>query len=174
MPSQLPCSLTKTAGGADLYADQNPAIPIGSTVYYNQVQSSTQAPLGIVPFSAVYPVYVPGVAPSVTNGVGLGVKIPAGVYLARLSVPNVGESPSGFTKACFTFTWDGANLTSGASANPSNDSGAPQAFISSQINVTTGLIDTFVWGFRNLVGAVTTAQCDIILLQKVDAFIPLF
>jgi hypothetical protein len=175
MPVTLPCSLTKTAGGADLYVDQNPALPVGQSVYFNAVVApGGGAPGGVVPFGAVYPVYVPGVLPSVTNGVGLGYKIPPGVYLARLAVPAVGEAANGFTKGCFTFTWDGVSITAGASSNPSNDSGAAQCYITTATNGTTGIADILVWGWRNLVGANTLAQVEVILLQRVDAFTPLF
>jgi len=175
MPVALPCSLTKTAGGADLYVDQNAAVPVGQSVYFNTVVApSGGAPGGVVPFQTIYPIYNPAVLPNVTNGVGLGCKIPPGVYLARLSVPNVGEAANGFTKGCFTFTWDGANLTAGASSDPSNDSGATQCYIATNTNGTTGFADNFVWGWRNLVGANVLATVEIILLQRVDAFIALF
>jgi hypothetical protein len=169
MPVALPCSLTQTADGRDLYAQESIVVPTGAPVYFNTVTApSGGAPGGTVPFNAIYPVYGGGVVP--TNGVGLGFPIPAGVYLARLSVPAVGEAQ--FTKACFTFTWDGTQLTAGAVFSPNNFT-LPSCFISTNTNGTTGLANILVWGWQNLVGVNATATIEIVMLQHLPFVLPL-
>jgi hypothetical protein len=176
MPVSLPCSLTQTAGGADLYLNDNPAQPLGSSLLFMSVTGAAptpSAPGANIDFSTGYPAYVPG-TPVVSGTVyGSGFKQPPGVYLARLSVPNVGEAANGFTKGCFTFTWDGANLTAGASSNPSNDVGQALCSIATTVNGTTGFASVLTWGWRNLVGAAPTATIDIVLIERI-ALIPLF
>ena len=177
MPVSLPCSLTQTADGSkELYLNDNPAQPLGSSLLFMQVVGGAPTPGNPganIDFSTGYPAYVPG-APVVAGTVyGTGFKQPPGVYLARLSVPNVGEASNGFTKACFTFTWDGANLTAGATSNPSNDVGQPLCSIGTTVNGTTGFASVLTWGWRNLVGASPTASIDIVLIERIT-LIPLF
>jgi hypothetical protein len=171
MPSQLPCSLTQTAGGADLYVADNQGAPNGTVVYFNTVVAPTGgAPGGVVPFNLIYPVYNPAVPAE--NGIGQGVPIPPGVYLARLSVPAVGDSPSGFTKGCFVFTWDGTQLTAGAVSEPSSDFNQANCYIGTFTNGTTGIANVFVWGWRGLV-APATATVEVVLLQQLPYILPL-
>jgi hypothetical protein len=134
------------------------------------VAPSGGAPGGTVPFNLVYPVYDPAVPSDI--GVGLGFPIPAGVYLARLSVPAVGESGTGQTKGCFTFTWDGTQLTAGATYSPFNFN-ASSCYIATQTNGTTGLANILVWGWTNLVGANVTATIEIVMLQHLPFVLPL-
>jgi len=175
MPNQLPCSLTQTAGGADLYLNDNPAQPLGSSLLFEQVQGAAPtpgSPGGIIDFSTGYTPIVPGSPPVSGTIYGTGLKQPPGVYLARLSVPNVGEAANGFTKGCFTFTWDGVNLTAGASSNPSNDVGAALCSIATATD-GSGVARFLVWGWRNLVGAAPIAQIDIVLVERIT-LLPLF
>lgn len=176
MPTVLPSAVTKTAGGADLYLNDNPALPLGSSVLYQTITGGAPTPGNpgaIIDFSTGYAPWVPG-SPIVPGTVyGTGFKYQTGVYLARLSVPNVGEAANGFTKGCFSFTWDGQNLTAGASSNPSNDSGAAQCFICTLTNGTTGLASNLVWGWKNLVGAAPIGTIDIIMVEQIP-IIPLF
>ena len=168
MPSQLPCSLTQTAGGTDLYVPDNAGAPNGSVVYFNTVFAPTGgAPGGVVPFNTIYPVYTGGAVPA--NGVGLGVPIPPGVYLARMSVPAVGEAQ--FTKACFTFTWDGTQLTAGAVFSPNNFT-LPSCFIATNTNGVSGVANILAWGWQNL-PANSTATIEVVLLQQLPYILPL-
>jgi len=149
----------------------NVGAPNGTVVYYNVVTSvSGGAPGGVVPFNTIYPLYAGGALP--LTGIGQGVPIPPGVYLARLSVPAVGESPSGFTKGCFVFTWDGTQLTAGAISDPSSDFTQPSCYIGTFTNGTTGVANILVWGWRGLT-AVATAQIEVVLLQQLPYILPL-
>ena len=171
MPASLPCSLSQTADGRDLYVFDNPGYPNGTVAYFNTVLApSGGAPGGVVPFNAIYPVYNPAVP--ATNGIGQGIPIPPGVYLFRLSVPAVGEAPSGLTKACFTGTWDGTNLTAGGAASPDNFN-TSSCFIGTSTNGTTGVPNILVWGFTGLVGSATTATIEVVLLQQLPYILPL-
>lgn len=171
MPASLPCSLTQTADGRDLYVYDNQGAPNGTVVYFNTVLApSGGAPGGNVPFNAIYPVYNPAV-PSVI-GIGQGVPIPPGVYLFRLSVPAVGEAPSGLTKACFTGTWDGTQLTAGAAASPDNFN-TSSCYIGTLTNGTTGVANILSWGFTGLIGANVTATIEVVLLQQLPYILPL-
>jgi hypothetical protein len=169
MPVQLPCTLTQTAGGVDLYLNDNPGLPAGSSVLYEEVVGAAptpSAPGANIDFSTGYAPYVLG-TPIVPGTVyGTGFKLPAGVYLARLDASNVGEAANGFTKGCFTFTWDGLDLTAGATSNPSNDSGAAQCYIATTTNGTTGRANILTWGWRNLVGAAPTGVINVVLLAQ--------
>jgi len=172
MPASLPCSLTQTADGRDLYVEQNQGYPVGTVAYFNTVLAPSGGnPGGVVPWDVIYPVYS-GVTPSVTNGIGQGIPIPPGVYLFRLSVPAVGEAPSGLSKACFTGTWDGVNLTAGGAASPDNFN-TSSCYIGTTFNGTTGVPNILVWGFTGLVGSATTATIEVVLLQKLPFILPL-
>jgi hypothetical protein len=175
MPVSLPSQVTKTAGGADLYLNDNPALPLGSSVLFMTVTGGAPTPGNPganIDFSTAYPPYTGGIP---VSGVvyGTGFKYQTGVYLARLSVPNVGEAPNGFTKGCFSFTWDGQNLTAGGSSNPSNDSGQTQCFIATTTNGTTGFASVLTWGWKNLVGPAPIGTIDIIMVEQIP-IIPLF
>jgi hypothetical protein len=170
MPASLPSQVTQTASGADLYVYDNVGYPNGTVAYYNTVTApSGGAPGGVVPFNAIYPVYGGGAVP--VNGIGQGVPIPPGVYIARLSVPAVGESPSGLTKACFTFTWDGTQLTAGAVFSPNNFT-LPSCFIATNTNGVSGVANILAWGWQNL-PANSTATIEVVLLQQLPYILPL-
>jgi hypothetical protein len=170
MPAALPCSLTQTADGRDLYIYDNQGAPAGSVVYFNSLPGTGGVIGGNVPFNIVYPVYNPAV-PSVI-GVGLGVPIPPGVYLFRLSVPSEGAAPNGLTKACFVGTWDGTNLTAGGASSPDNFN-TSSAFIGTSTNGTTGVPNILTWGFTGLVGSVNVATLEVVLLQQLPYILPL-
>ena len=171
MPASLPSQVTQTASGADLYVYDNVGYPNGTVAYFNTVTApSGGAPGGVVPFNAIYPLYTGGAVP--TNGVGQGIPIPPGVYLARLSVPAVGESGTGLTKACFTLTWDGTQLTAGGVFS-NNNFNNPSCYIATGTNGTTGLADILLWGWTNLVGASATATIEVVLLQQLPYILPL-
>lgn len=169
MPSSLPPSVTNTADGRPLYLPDNQGNPAGSIVYFNIVVApSGGAPGGVVPFNVTYPVYNAAIPLSVTNGVGQGIPIPPGVYLFRLSVPAVGEAPSGLTKACFIGTWDGTQLDVGSAASPDNFN-TSSCFVGTSTNGTTGVANVLVWGFTGLVGSATTANIEVVLLTQLPA-----
>jgi len=171
MPSALPSQVTQTADGRDLYVADNAGAPNGTVVYYNVVVApSGGAPGGVVPLNVIYPVYAGGAVP--VGGIGQGVPIPPGVYIARLSVPAVGESPSGLTKACFTFTWDGTQLDAGAVFS-NNNFNNPSCYIATGTNGTSGIANILLWGWTNLVGANVTAQIEVVLLQQLPYILPL-
>jgi hypothetical protein len=170
MPVSLPSQVTQTAGGQDLYVYDNAGAPNGTIVYFNVVLApSGGAPGGSVPFNAVYPLYTGGTVPP--TGIGQGVPIPPGVYLARLSVPAVGESTTGLTKGCFVFTWDGTQLDAGATFS-SNNFNNPSCYIATATNGATGVANILVWGWNNLT-AVATAQIEVVLLQQLPFITPL-
>jgi hypothetical protein len=171
MPASLPSQVTQTADGRDLYVYDNVGYPNGTVAYFNTVVApSGGAPGGTVPFNLTYPVYDPAVPSAI--GIGQGIPIPPGVYLARLSVPAVGESGTGQTKGCFTFTWDGTQLTAGATYSPVNFNQS-SCYIATQTNGVTGLANILVWGWVNLVGANVTATIEVVLLQQLPYILPL-
>jgi len=172
MPVSLPCSLTKTADGRDLYVYDNQGYPNGTIAYYNVVVAPSGGnPGGNVPFDAIYPAFTS--PPPFPVGIGQGIPIPPGVYLARLSVPAVGEAPSGLTKACFTLTWDGTQLTAGAAASPDNFN-TSSCYIGTLTNGATGVANILQWGFTGLIGANVTATIEIVLLQQLPVILPLY
>ncbi len=173
MPASLPPSVTNTADGRPLYVPDNVGYPDGTVAYFNTVTAPSGGnPGGVVPWNVIYPVFNPAVPLSTTNGVGQGIPIPPGVYLFRLSVPAVGEAPSGLTKACFTGTWDGTNLTAGGAASPDNFN-TSSCFIGTSTNGTTGVPNILIWGFTGLVGSATTATIEVVLLQQLPYILPL-
>jgi hypothetical protein len=172
MPVSLPCSLTKTADGRDLYVSDNQGYPNGTIAYFNVVSApSGGAPGGVVPFDAIYPPFT--APPPFPVGIGQGIPIPPGVYLCRLSVPAVGEAPSGLTKACFVITWDGTQLTAGGAASPDNFNAA-SCYIGTLTNGTTGVANILVWGYTGLIGANASAEIEITLLQQLPVITPLY
>lgn len=171
MPVSLPSQVTQTSDGRPLYVPDNQGYPNGTVAYFNTVVApSGGAPGGLVPFDAVYPVYTGGPLP--LTGIGQGVPIPPGVYLARLSVPAVGESPNGLTKGAFTFTWDGTQLTAGACSSPNNFNTA-SCYIGTGTNGTSGLANILNWGWTGLVNTPATATIEVVLLQQLPYILPL-
>ena len=169
MPVSLPSSVTQTADGRDLYVPDNAGYPVGTVAYFNTVISPGGTPGGNVDMTAIFPIYTGGPVP--VTGVGQGVPIPPGVYLARLSVPAVGDSPTGFTKGCFTLVWDGTQLDAGAVYSNNNFTTAG-CFVSTGTNVTTGQASILTWGWIGLVSP-SAAQIELVLLQQLPSITPL-
>jgi len=169
MPASLPSQVTQTADGKDLYLPDNQGYAVGTVAYFNTVISPGGNPGGNVDMTAIFPVYTGGPVPVL--GVGQGIPIPPGVYLARLSVPAVGDSPTGFTKGCFTLVWDGEQLDAGAVYSNNNFTTAG-CFIGTGTNVGTGQASILTWGWIGLASP-SEAQLELVLLQKFPAITPL-
>lgn len=160
MPVALPCSLTQTADGRDLYVPQpNVSEPTGEVVYYNLTSSASTQQGALVDFSLTSP--APG-TPLPNTPIGTGRKFPVGTYLVKLST-RLAMAPNGFTRSTFVIAWDGLQLFGGGDNHLRNDFTVEYA-----INVNpggSGAFNILSWNAYGLTNP-SQLQCEIVLLSQ--------
>lgn len=113
MPAALPCSLTQTVNGGDLYVPQaNVSEPVGQVVYYCLTSSASTQQGALVNFNANSP--APG-TPTPNVPVGTGRPFPIGTYAVKISCRPV-DATNGFTRTCFFITYDGLQVYAGGAS----------------------------------------------------------